>query len=151
MSSSLQPPGLQHAKLPCPSLSPAICSNLCPLSQWCYLTISCSVIPFSSCLPSFPAPGSFPVSQFFTSGGQTIGASTSASVFPINIQDWFPLGLTGLISLQPKELSRVLSSTTVQECLAFFTVQLSYPYMTNGKTVALIIWTFVDKGDVSAF
>ena len=99
----------------CPSLSPGVCSNSCPLWQWCHPTISSSVIPFSSCLPSLPASGSFPVSQLFTSGGQSIGASTSALVFPMNIQGWFPLGLIGLISLLYKGLSRGFSKTTVQK------------------------------------
>ena len=98
MSNSLWPHELQHTKLPCPSLSPRVCSNPCPLSQWCYPTISSSVIPLSSCPQSFAASGSFQMSQFFTSGGQSIGAS--ASVLPMNIQDWFPLGLTGLISFK---------------------------------------------------
>ena len=102
MSSSLQPHGLQHARLPCPSSSPWACFNSCPLSQWCHPTISSSVIPFSSCLQSFPASGAFPVSRLFTSGGQSIGASPSAPILPMNIQNWLPLGLTGLISLQPK-------------------------------------------------
>ena len=110
---SLQPHGLQHARLPCPSLSLRVYSNSCPLSQWCHPAISSSVTPFSSCLQSFPASGSFPISQFFASGGQSIGASASASVLPVNIQDWFPLRLTGLISLQSKGLSRVFSNTTV--------------------------------------
>ena len=105
---SLQPQGLQHAKLPCPSPSPGVCSNSCPLSQWCHLTISFSVVPFSSCLQSFPALGSFPLSQFFASGGQSIGALASASVLSMNIQGWFPLRLAGLISMQPKGLSKVL-------------------------------------------
>ena len=97
--------------LPCPSLSPRVCSNACPLSRWCHPTISSSVGPFLSCPQSFPGSGSFPMSQFFTSGGKSIG--TSASVFAMNIQAWFPLGLTGLISLQSKGLSRVFSSTTI--------------------------------------
>ena len=101
-SNSLWPHGLQHAKLPCPSLSPGVCSNACPLCRWCRPTISSSVIPFSSCLQSFLASGSFPMSQFFTSGGQSIGLSASASVFPMNIQGWFPLGLIYLNSLQSK-------------------------------------------------
>ena len=105
--------GLQHARLPCPSPSPGVWSNSCPLSQWCHPTISSSVIPFS-CLRSFQATRSFLMSQFFASGGQKIGVSASASVLPMNIQDWFPSGLTGLISLQSKGLfSRVFSSTTV--------------------------------------
>ena len=99
-SNSLWPHGLQHARPPCPSPTPRACSNLCPSSQWCHPTISSSVIPFSSCLQSFPASGSFPMSQFFPLGGQNIGVPASASVLPMNIQDWFPLGLTGWISLQ---------------------------------------------------
>ena len=114
VSDSLQPHGLQHASLPCPSLSPRICSNSCPLSGWCHPTISSSVIPFSSCLQSFPASGSFLMSWLFASGGQNIGVSASASVLPMNIQGWFPLWLTGWISLLSKGLSRVFSSTTVQ-------------------------------------
>ena len=100
VSNSLRPHGLQHARLPCLSPTPGACSNSCPSSQWCHPTISSSVIPFSFCLQSFPASGSFPMSQLFASGGQSIGASPSALVLPMNIQDWFPLGLTGLISLQ---------------------------------------------------
>jgi len=115
MSDSLRPHGLQHARLPCPSSTPRACSNSCPLSWWCHPTISSSVIPFSSWPQSFPASGSFPVSQFFTSGGQSIGVSASASILPMNIQDWFPLGLIGLIFLQSKGLSRVFSNTTVQK------------------------------------
>ena len=115
VSNSLQPHGVQHARLPCPSLSPRACSNSCPWSHWCHPTIASSVIPFSSCFQSFPASESFPVSQFFPSGGQSIGASASASVLPVDIQDWFPLGLTGLISLLSKRLSRVFSNTTVQK------------------------------------
>ena len=111
MSDPLWPHGLQHARLPCPSPSPGVGSNSCPLSQWCRPTISSSASPFSSCPQSFPASGSFPMSQLFTSGGQSIGASALASVLPINIQVWFPLGLTYLILLS-KGLSRVFSSTT---------------------------------------
>ena len=108
---------------PVPSLTPGSCSNSCPSSRWCHSTISSSVVPFpSSCLQSFPASGSFPVSHFCTSGGQSIGVS--ASVLPMNIQDWFPLGLTGLISLQSKGLLRVISNTTVQKH-QFFSAQLS--------------------------
>ena len=103
VSNSLWLHGLQHARLPCLWPTPRTCSNSCPLSQWCHLTISSSVIPFSSCLQSFPASGSFPVNQFFTSGGQSIGVSASASVLPMNIQDWFPLGWTGWISLQSRD------------------------------------------------
>ena len=129
MSNSLQPYGLQHIRLPCPSLSPWVYSSSCPLSWWCHPTISSSAIPFSSCLQSFLASGSFPMSQFFASGGLCIGASASASVLPVNIQDWFPSGLSGLISLQSKGLSRVFSNTTskasIHWCSAFFMVQLS--------------------------
>ena len=109
MSNSLWPHGLQHTRLPCPSPSPGVCSNSCPLSQWCHPTISSSVVPFSSCPQSFPASGSFPMSQPFASGGQRIGVSVSASVFTMNIWVWFPLGLIGLISLLSKGLSRVFS------------------------------------------
>ena len=119
---TLRPCGLQHPRLPCPSLSPGVCSNLCPLSQWCYPTISSSVVPFSSGLQSFPASGSFPMSHFFILGGQSIGVSASATA--VNIQDWFPLGLTGLISVLFKGLSRVFSSTTVWKH-QFFSTQLS--------------------------
>ena len=119
VSSSLQMHGLQHARLPCPSLYPGVCSNFCLLSQWCHPTISSSVAPFSSCPQSFPASGSFPMIQPFTSGGQSFGASASTSVLPMNIQDWFPLGLTGLIYLKSKELSRVFSSTTIWEDKSF--------------------------------
>ena len=108
------PHGLQHSRVPCPSPSPSVCSNSCPVSRWYHPTISSSVIPFSSCLQSFPTSGSFPMSWLFTSGGQHIGALASASVLLMNIQGWFPLGLTGFISLQFKGLSRVLSNTTVQ-------------------------------------
>ena len=124
MSDSLQPHELQHARPPCPSPTPGVYSNLCPLSQWCHPTISSSVLPFSSCLQSFPASQSFPRSQFFASGGKRIGVSASASVLPMNIQDWFPLGWTGWISLQSKGLSRVFSNTTVQKH-QFFGTQLS--------------------------
>ena len=129
VSDSLQPHGLQHARPPCPSPTPRTYSNSCPLSQWCHPTISSSVIPFFFCLQSFPASRSFPMSQFFPSGGQSIGVSASASVLPMNIQDWFPFGLTGWISGQSKGLSRVFksinsSSTTVQKH-QFFGTQLS--------------------------
>ena len=113
MSDYLRSHGLQHARLPCPSPSPGVCSNSRPLSRWCHPTISSSLIPLSSCLQSFPASRAFPMSQLFASGGQSIGAS--ASVLPMNIQGWFPLGLTGLTSLLSKELSRVFFSTTVQK------------------------------------
>ena len=124
VSNSLWPHGLQHARPPCPSPTPRVYSNSCPLSWWCHPTISSSVIPFSSCLQSFQTSGSFPVSQFFTSGGENIGVSASASVLPMNIQDWFPLGWTGWISLQSKGLSRVFSNNIVQKH-QFFSTQLS--------------------------
>ena len=124
MSDSLQPHGLQDTKLPCPSPTPRAYSNSCPSSQCCHPTISSSVIPLSSHLQSFPASGSFQMSQFFTSGGQSIRVSASASVLPMSIQDWFPLGLTGGISLKSKGLSRVFSNTTVQK-YQFFSAQLS--------------------------
>ena len=115
VSDSLWPHGLQHARLPCPSPSPQACSSSCPLSQWCHPTISSSVSLFSSCLLSFPASGSFSVSQLFTSGGQSIGASALAPVLPMNIQGWCLLGLTGLNSLLSMGLSRVFCTTTVQK------------------------------------
>ena len=113
-SDLLQPHGLQYSRPPCPSPSPQVCSNSCPLSQWCHPIISSSVTPFSFCLQCFLASRSFTVSWLFVSGGQSIGASVSASVLPMNIQGWFPLGLTSLISLPSKRFSRVFSSTTVQ-------------------------------------
>ena len=109
------PHALQHTRLPCPSPSPVACSNSCPSNQWWHPTISSSVSPFFSCLQSFPATGSFSVSEFFVSGGQSIGVSASASVLPVNSQDWLRLGLTGLISLMSKKLSKVFSSTTVRQ------------------------------------
>ena len=129
MSNSLLPNGLQHGRLPCPSLSPGIYSNSCPLNEWCYPTISSSVVPFSSGLQFFPTSESFPMSQLFASVGQRIWAS--ASVLPVTIQGWFPLGLTGLISLLSKGLSRVFASITVWKhpffgASPFFTVQLSH-------------------------
>ena len=116
MSDSLWSHGLQHARLPRPSPTPRACSNSCPSSWWCHPTISSSVIPFSFCVQFFPASGSFPMSQFFASSGQSVGASASASVLPVNIQDWVPSGLTGWMSLQSKGLSAVFSNTTVQKC-----------------------------------
>ena len=120
----LKPHWLRHSRLPCPSPTPRACSNSCSSSWWCHPTISSSVVPFSSCLQSFPASGYFPRSQLFTSGGQSTGVWVSASVLPMNIQDWFPFGLTGWISLQSKGLSRVFSNTTVQKH-QFFSAQLS--------------------------
>ena len=124
MSDSLQPHWLQHARPPCPSPTPGACSNSRPWSRWCHPAISSSVIPFSSCLQSFPASGSLQMSQIFSSGGQSIGVSASASVLPMNIQDWFPLGWTGWISLMSQGLSRVFSNTTIQKHW-FFSAQLS--------------------------
>ena len=115
MSNSLQSHGLQHARPPCPSPIPGVYPNSCPLSRWCHPTISSSVVPFSSHLQSFPASGSFQMSQLFTSGGWSIGVSASTSVLPMNTKDWFPLGWTSWISLQSKGLSRVFSNTTVQK------------------------------------
>ena len=115
MSNSLRPHGLQDTRLPCPSPTPRVYSNSCPLSQWCHATIWSSVIPFSLHLQSFPASGAFQMSWFFASGGQRFGVLASASVLPMNFQDWFPLGWTGWISLQSKVLSRVFSNTTVQK------------------------------------
>ena len=150
MSNSLQPHEMQHTRPPCPSPTPRVHSNSCPLCQRCYPTIPSSAIPFSSCPQSFPASGSFQASQLFTSGGQNIGVSASTSVLPMNIQDWFPLGWTGWISLQSKGLSRVFSNTTVQKHQffwhsAFFIVQLSHPYMNTGKTISFTQRTFVSK------
>ena len=124
--SSLQPHGLQHIRLPYLSPTPWTCSNSCPSSQWYHPTISSSVVPFSSCLQSFPASGSSPMSQFFESGGQSIRVSASASVLPMNIQDWFPLEWAGWISLQPKGHSRVFSNITVQKHQFFCTQFISY-------------------------
>ena len=129
-------------------LTPWTCSNSCPSNRWCHLTIASSVIP-SSCCQSFPASGSFIMSWLFASGGQSIGASASASVLPVNIQGWFPLAFTGLISLQSLGLSRVFSNTTVQKNQFFDAqpslIQLSHPYMTTGNTIASTTWTFVGK------
>ena len=126
VSNSLRPHGLQHARLPCPSPTPGACSNSCPSSRWCHPTISSSVVPFSSCLQMFLASGSFPMSLFFASYGQSIGVSASASVHPMNIQDWFPLGLTGLISLKG-----TLSISTSQKCLHLFTKLFKTKFVIN--------------------
>ena len=133
--------GGQHTRLPCPLPTLRACSNSCPSSWWCHPTTSSTVIPFS-CLQSCPASGSFPKSQFFASGGQSIGTSASASVLPMNIQDWFPLELTDWISLMSKRLSRVFSNTIVQKH-QFFGTQLSLWCIS--QTIALTIWTFVGK------
>ena len=148
MSDSLQTYGLQHARLPCPSLTPGACSNSCLSSQWCHPTILSSAIPFSSCLQSFPSWGSFLRSQFFLSGGQSIGASDSAWVLPMNIQDWFPLGLTDWISLQSKGLSRVFSNATVQthQLSCFFDDLADVGNLISGSSAfsksSLNIWKF---------
>ena len=153
---TLRPHGLQHARPPCPSPSPGPCSNSYTLILSCHSTISSTVFPFSPCPQSIPASGYFSISPFFTSDGPSIGASVSASVLPLNIQDWFPLGLTGWISLQSKGLSRVFSSTTVQKHKVFgdqpsltlyMTMYMSctYLYMTTLKTIALTVWTIVGK------
>ena len=124
LSNSLRPHELQHAKHPCPSSAPGVYSNSCPSSRWCHPAISPSVIPFSSCPQSLPASESFPMSQLFSWGGQSIGVSASASVLPMNTQDWSPLGRTGWMSLQSRGLSRVFSNTTVQKH-QFFRTHLS--------------------------
>ena len=152
MSDSLWPHRLQHARPPCPSPTLRVYSNSCPLSLWCHPAISFPVIPFSSCLQSFPASGSFQMSWFFPSGDQSIRVSASASVFPMNIQDWFPLGWTGWISLQSRGLSRVFSNTAVQKH-QFFGAQLSSQSNSHIHMWLLekpyLRWTFV--GNVSAF
>ena len=125
VSNSLRPNEPQHTRSPCPSPTPRVHPNPCPLSRWCHPTISSPVIPFSSCLQSFPASGSFQMSQLFTSGGQSIGVSASTSVPPANTQDWSPLGWSGWIALQSKGLSRVFSNTAVQKHCQFFSAQLS--------------------------
>ena len=136
MSDSLWPHGLQHARLPCTSPTPGAYSNSCPSSQWCHPTISSSVVPFSSCLQFFPGSGSFPPSQFLASGGQSIEVSASASVLPMNIQDWIPLGWTGLSSLLPKGLSRVISNTTVKSIsssVLSLSLHLKRSYLSQGS------------------
>ena len=149
MSNSLGPHGLQHTRLTHPSPTPRACSNSCPLSRRCHPAISSSVIPFSFCLQCFPASGSFPMTQFLASGGQSIGVSASTSVLPMNIQDWFPLGWTGWISLQSVQgtlkslLQHHSSKASILRHSAFFIVQLWHPYMTTGKTIALTRWTFL--------
>ena len=144
VSNSLRPHGLQHTRVPCPSSTPGACSSSCLLSRWCHPTISSSVVPFSLCLQSFPASGSFLMSQFFASGGQSIGVSASTSVFPMNIQDWFPLGLIGLNLLAVQGtlksfLQHHSSKASILPRSAFFMVQLSHPYVTARKTIALTI------------
>ena len=150
MADSLWPCGLQHARRLCPSPTPRAYSNSRPSLWWCHPTISSSVIPFSSHLQPFPALGSFPMSQFFVSGGQSTWVSASVSNLPMNIQDWFPLGLTPCSLRNLKSLLQHHSSkVSILRRSAFFIVRLLHPYMTTGKTIALTRWTFV--GIVSAF
>ena len=144
----MQPHGLQQARHPCPSPTLRVYSNSCTLSRWSHATTSSSVIPFSSCPQSFLASGSFPTSRFLTSGGR--GTGVSASVLPMNIQDWFPLGWTGWISFLSKGLKNLFqhhsSKVSILWCSAFFIVQLSHPHITTGKTIALTRWTFTGHG-----
>ena len=153
-SNSLQPHGLQYSRLPCPPLSPRACSNSCPLTQWCYPTISSSAALFSFCLQSSPASGSFPVNSFFTSDGQSVGVSASASVLPMNIQSWVPLGLTGLIFLVSKGLS-VFSSTTDQKHQFFSTRPSLWSALTSihdyWKNHSFHYTDLCQQSDVSAF
>ena len=141
---------MQHVRPPCPPPTPGVYSNSCALTRWCHPTISSSVVPFSSCLQSFPASGSFQMSQFFVSAGQSIGASASASVLPMNIQNRFPLGWIWMELLAVQGTLKSLlqhhsSKASILWCSDFFMVQLSYPYMATGKTIALTRWTFVGK------
>ena len=145
MSDSLRPHGLQHARPPCPSPTPGVYSNSRPLSRWCHPTISSSVVPFSSRLQSFPESGSFQMSQFFLSGGQSTRVSASASVLSMNIQDWFPWGWTGWSPCSSGLLQHHRSKASILQNSAFFILQLSQPYMTTGKTKALTTRTFVGK------
>ena len=155
VSDSLWLHGLQPARFPCPLPTPVACSNSCPSLQWCHPTILSSVVPFSSHLQSFPASGSFPMSQFFASGSQSIGVSASASVLPMNIQDWFPLGLIGWSPWSQGTLKSLLqyhsSKTSMLQYSDFFIVQLSHPYVTTGKTVALTKTEICWQSNVSAF
>ena len=155
LSDSLRPHGPQHTRLLCPPLSPRVCSSSCPLSQQCYQAILSSAATFSFCLQSFPALGSFPMSQFFISDGQSIEASASASVLPMNIQGWFPLELTGLISLLSKGLSRVLqhhnSKAPVLWCSAFFMVHCLHPYVATGKNHRFDYTDLCRQSNISAF
>ena len=149
VSDSLWPHGLQHARLSCPSPTPRVYPNSCPLSWWCHPNISSSVIPLSSCLQFFPAVGSFQMSQFFASDGQSTGVSASVSVLLMDIQDWFPLRWTGGIFLQSNRLSYLFqhhsSEVSFLRDSAFFIFKLSHPHMTTGKTITLSRRTFVGK------
>ena len=144
MSDSLWPHELQHVRLPCPSATPRACSNSCLSCWWCHPTISSSVVPFSSCPQSFPASGSFQMSQFFASGSQSIGISASASVLPVNIQDWFQIRMDWL-DLLAVQRTHHSSKASILWRSAFFIVQLLHSYMTAGKTKALTRCTFVSK------
>ena len=147
MSNSFRPHGLQHARPPCPSKSPKVCPSSFPFHQWCHPAISSSDAIFSFCPQSFPASGTLPMSQLFTSDDENIGASASASVLPMNIQDWFPLDWLVWSPCCPRDFLESFSApqfkASILWCSAFFTVQLSQPCMTTGKTIALTIWTFV--------
>ena len=150
VSDSSRTHGSQHARPPCPSPTPGVHSNSSPLSRWCHANISSSIIPCSSCLQSFPASRSFPMSQFFVSDGQSIGVSASTSVLPMNTQDSSPLGWTWLVLLAVQGTLKSLlqhhsSKASILWCSAFFIVQLSHTYMTTGKTIALTSWIFVGK------
>ena len=149
MSDSLQPHGLKNARLPCPSSTPRACTNSCPSNRWCHTTISSSVILISSCLQSFPASGSLPRSQFLASRGQSIGASASASVLPMNIEVWFPLELTSLNSAFQGTLNSLLqcynSKASILQHSTFFMDQLTQLCMTTGKAIDLTTWTFAGK------
>ena len=150
MSDSLWPHGLQHTRPSCPSLTPRVYSNACPLSQWWHPTISSYLIPFSSCFQSFWAPGTFQMSQLYASGGQSIGVSASTSVSPMNSQDTSPLRMDWLDLLVVQGtvksfLQHHSLKTSIISCSAFFMVQLSHPYLTTGKNIALTRWTFVSK------
>ena len=150
VSHSLHPHELQHARPPCPSQTPGAHPNPCPLSRWCHPTISSSVVPFSSFPQSLPASGSFPTSQLFTSGGQSIGVSASASVLPMNTQDWSPLGWTGWISLQSKRLSRVFSNTVVQHNQVGFIPVVQGCY--NIAVTLNVLWiTYVKFQNISSW
>jgi len=145
MSDSLRPHESQHARPPCPSPTPGVYPNSHPSSRWCHPAISSSVVPFSSCPKSFPSSGSFPMSQLFAWGGQSIGVSASASVFPMISfkMDW--LDLLAVQGTLKSLLQHHHSKASILRCSAFFIAQLSHPYMTTGKTIALTRWTFVDK------
>ena len=148
VSDSLRPHRLQHARPPCPSPTPGVYPNSCPLSLWCHPTVSSSVVPFFSRLQSFPAPGSFPMTQFFASDGQSTGVSASASVLPMNIQNWFPFRMDWLNLLSVQGTVKSLfqhhsSKASILWCSAFFIVQLSHQYMITGKTIPSIEWVML--------